>query len=67
MMTIIISEGITATLTNKTATDIQTYNAEMSKLERWVDNAFDERDWEDIAYYYQLMEQVENKYSHLFS
>lgn len=66
MKTIKISEGVTATLTNKTYKAMREYEAETEKLNRWKDSAFSERDWGDYEYYCVLQEKLDEKFAWLW-
>ncbi len=66
MKNIVIAEGITATLTNRTYNAMCEYYALQEKYSRWYESAYEERDWGDMAYYDETMREIEDKYSWLW-
>lgn len=66
MKTIIIAEGITATVTERTYCAIQTYYKESEKLNRWICSAINDHDWGDMYYYYNLQDKLEQEYEWLW-
>lgn len=66
MKTIVIAEGITATLTNKTYNAMCDYKKRSEELSRWQESAFEERDWGDYDYYGVLAMRLEEEYEWLW-
>lgn len=66
MKNITISEGITATLTNKTYNAMCDYKERSEELRRWQESAYNERDWGDYEYYGVLQMRLDDEYSWLW-
>ena len=66
MKTIIISEGITATLTNATYNAMCEYKKRLEELRRWQESAYEERDWGDYDYYCVLEMRLVGEYEWLW-
>lgn len=66
MKNIVIAEGITATLSNKTYNAMCEYNARTEQLSQWMESAFNDRDWGDYEHYSHLQEQLDIEFSWLW-